>query len=252
MKVLLITQEDPIYVSEFWDEFVLRQDELKSHNIEIEALVSLETLGKSKKTDLFKRIYGMYGLIGTTKIAMKYLKARMNRKDIKFYAEKMGVRFISRPRIHSEEFLKIARNTDLIISAAASRKFKKKLLDAPKLGCINIHSGPLPKYQGMMPVFWQLKDGENIIGITIFKMNEELDAGDIYVQKFIDVSDCNTLDAAIRKTKKAGASMMIELLCNFEEFSNSQKLNNESEATYFSFPDRKAVKEFLKTGRKLI
>ena len=252
MKVLLITQEDPIYVSEFWDEFVLRQDELKSHNIEIEALVSLETLGKSKKTDLFKRIYGMYGVKGTTKIAMKYLKARMNRKDIKFYAEKMGVRFISRPRIHSEEFLKIARNTDLIISAAASRKFKKKLLDAPRLGCINIHSGPLPKYQGMMPVFWQLKDGENIIGITIFKMNEELDAGDIYVQKFIDVSDCNTLDAAIRKTKKAGALMMIELLCNFEEFSNSQKLNNQSEATYFSFPDRKAVKEFLKTGRKLI
>lgn len=252
MKVLLITQEDPIYVSEFWDEFVSRQDELKSHNIEIEALVSLETLGKSKKTDLFKRIYGMYGVIGTTKIAMKYLKARMKKKDIRYYAEKMRTRFIDKPKIHSEEFLDMARNTDLIVSVAASRKFKSKLLEAPKLGCINIHSGPLPKYQGMMPVFWQLKDRKDTIGITIFKMNEELDAGDIYVQKFIDVSNCNTLDAAIKKTKKAGASMMVELLCNFEEFSNDQKLNKESEATYFSFPDRKAVKEFLKTGRKLI
>jgi len=252
MKILLITQEDPIYVSEFWDEFVSRQDELKSHNIEIEALVSLEPLGKSKKKDLFKRIYGMYGLAGTAKIAMKYLKARKNKRDIKYYAEKMGVRFINRPKIHSEEFLRIAGNTDIIVSAAASRRFKKKLLEAPRIGCVNIHSGPLPKYQGMMPVFWQLKDGKETIGITIFKMNEELDAGEILVQRYVDVSDCRTLDAAIRKTKKAGAAMMLDLLCNFEKFSNDQKSSNESEATYFTFPDRKAVKEFLKTGRRLI
>ena len=252
MKVLFITQEDPIYVAEFWEEFLKFKNELKTIGINVTGLVSLAPLGKSKKTSLFKRVYGMYGSFGTLKVGIRYIVAILKKRSIKRFAENLDTKFLNVRRIHSSEFIQFASRNDLIISVAASRKFKPSLLNAPKYGCINIHSGPLPKYQGMMPVFWQMKNGEKRVGITIHKMNEEIDKGDILYQKFIDISDCDTLDKAIKKTKKAGAKMMYEFLKDFERYYNNPKTNNKESATYFSFPDKNAVREFVKTGRKLI
>ena len=57
--------------------------------------------------------------------------------------------------------------------------FLPELLNAPRLGCINVHSGRLPNYRGMMPTFWQMLRGEHVITITVHRMAQKLDAGDV-------------------------------------------------------------------------
>ncbi len=250
MKLLFITQEDPIYVAEFWEEFKNYRDELKKSGIEITGLVSLEPLGQSSKVKLFKKVFSPYGLFGTFKLGIQYLLKRY--RTVKYYAALMNVPYYNVQKLHSDEFLDFSRQQDIIFSVAASRKFKKKLLDAPKYGCYNIHSGPLPKYRGMMPVFWQIHDGNKKIGITIHKMDEELDNGDIVMQEFIDISNIRTVHEVMIKTKHFGANMVRDFLLNFDKLKDSLKPNDNSCATYYSFPTRKNAKQIKKMGVKLI
>ena len=66
----------------------------------------------------------------------------------------------------------------------------KKLIDVERLGefkkkLFNIHPGKLPQYRGASPVFWQLKNGEGTLGISIHLLNESYDAGEIVWNKEI-------------------------------------------------------------------
>ncbi|SDC80242.1 Formyl transferase [Geotoga petraea] len=250
MKVMFITQEDPIYVGEFWDEFSKNINQL-SPNIEITSMVSLMPLGKNNKIDLFNRVYNMYGFIGTFKVGIKFLKSKVEKKDLNYYCKKMNINYVSTNKIHSKDFLEKASTHDLIISVAASRIFKKSLINSPKFGIVNIHSGPLPYYKGMMPVFWQMRDGNKEIGITIHSVNEEIDSGRIYKQEFVDISDIKKLDEAIRYTKRKGANLMMDFLNNFESYYNNSE-EMKKEGTYFTFPKRKDTKKFKRNGYKLI
>lgn len=252
LKVVFITQEDPIYLSVFWDEFSRHIGELREGGVSVNALVSLVPLGKDSMGALFKRVYGFYGLCGTAKIALKFAAARLRGRTTSRYARRMDTRFMYVENIHSREFIRFASEQDVVVSVAASRIFKEKLLSAPVHGCVNIHSSLLPKYQGMMPVYWQMRDGYQEIGITIHKMIEKLDSGDILMQRVISIEDCDSLDRAISKTKREGARMMTEFLLNFRGFFDNPSECDVSEATYYSFPDRGSTAQFLATGKRLL
>jgi methionyl-tRNA formyltransferase len=252
LKVVFITQEDPIYISSFWEEFTKHRLTLRENGVSVNALVSLVPLGRDSKTALFRRIYGFYGFFDTLRIARKYTVSMLNRKTTKHFAETLGAEFQYVENIHSREFIRFARKQDVAISVAASRIFRGKLLSAPRYGCVNIHSSMLPKYQGMMPVYWQMRDGFEEIGITIHKMIEKLDSGDILMQRSVSIGECRTLDHAILKTKTQGARMMVDFLLDFSRYYNDPKECDVSEATYFSFPDRESTKKFFATGKKLV
>lgn len=251
LNVVFITQEDPIYISVFWEEFTKHVDLLREKGVSVNALVSLVPLGRDSTFSLFRRVYGFYGPIGTLRVFWKYTRSILSRRTTRSFAERIGARFLYVENIHSKEFLKFAGEQDVVISVAASRIFREKLLSAPVHGCINIHSSLLPKYQGMMPVFWQMRDGCETIGITIHKMIEKLDSGDILLQRSVCISDCRSLDRAISKTKREGARMMVEFLLNFQRSFENPVECDVSEATYFSFPDRASTGKFFATGKKL-
>lgn len=252
LNVVFITQEDPIYISVFWEEFARHMDVLRSNGVSVNALVSLVPLGRDSMSALVSRIHGFYGMAGTVRIACKYASAIIMRRTTRRFAEMMGAEFLYVENIHSREFIKFARSQDVVISVAASRIFKERLLAAPAHGCVNIHSSLLPKYQGMMPVYWQMRDGYEEIGITIHKMIEKLDSGDILMQRKVSISDCRSLDQAIRKTKREGARMMVDFLTDFDGYFRNPTECDVSEATYYSFPDRESTKQFLATGKKLL
>lgn len=250
LKVVFITQEDPIYISVFWEEFTKHVDHLRQNGVSVNALVSLVPLGRDSMLALFRRIFGFYGLGGTVRVAWKYTRSILSRRTTKRFAERIGARFLYVENIHSKEFLKFAGEQDVVISVAASRIFREKLLSAPVYGCINIHSSLLPKYQGMMPVYWQMRDGCDVIGITIHKMIEKLDSGDILLQRSVSISDCGSLDRAISKTKREGARMMVDFLLDFKRHYENPVECDVSEATYYSFPDRSSTEKFFATGKK--
>ncbi|HON84514.1 MAG TPA: methionyl-tRNA formyltransferase [Syntrophorhabdaceae bacterium] len=65
----------------------------------------------------------------------------------------------------------------------------KKILDIPTIGSINVHPSLLPVYRGPSPIQWALLNGDNETGITVIKMNEQMDAGDIIYQETVHIDE---------------------------------------------------------------
>ena len=254
LNVIVITQEDPIYVGTFWEEFVRLYRSHSKREFNITLIVSEKPLGKDTKIDLFKRVYNFYGVIDTLKLGLRFLHTKIKGHGIEYYARLLDAQFKNNIDPNNPEFIEVARRTDIVMSVAASSIFKRSLLNAPKEGVFNIHSGALPDYRGMMPVFWQMLDGKKEVGITIHRVDEKIDHGNIVLQKMISIDHLRSLHQAILYTKKKAAGIMFDFLNNFEKYKDKELIHTGSsvKSRYFSFPTRKDAQKFRKMGYKLI
>jgi methionyl-tRNA formyltransferase len=139
---------------------------------------------------------------------------------------------------------------DVIVSVAAPEIFKPALLDIPRLGCINIHSGRLPTYRGMMPTFWQMLHGEAAITITVHRMAEKLDAGDVLATTLFNIKRSDSLDRVIRETKREGAKLLIRVLRDLRADRAQPTPLDLTQASYFSFPKPEDVRKFRERGHR--
>lgn len=83
----------------------------------------------------------------------------------------------------TEELLK-SLAPDLIVVVAYGKILPPWLIALPKYGCINVHASILPSYRGPAPIHWAILNGDTETGVTIMKMDNGLDTGDIlYIQR---------------------------------------------------------------------
>ncbi len=264
MKIIFFTQEDPFYVKIFFDEFFAHYKSLD----EIKAIVISRPMGKKSLFGLAKQMYNFYGPFDFVRVGFKFvyyklMSRRTLRKptsasiprsySVKQTAQLYGIEVIERSDLNSKSFLSLIKqyNADLFISVASPIIFRKELISIPKLDCINIHNAPLPKYRGMLPNFWQLYNGEKEAGITIHRINEGIDTGDIVEQQFVPIEETDSLDSLIVKTKRLGAYLMIDVIEKFRRGTVSFREMPKG-GSYFSFPNRKDVVEFKRTGKRLL
>ena len=153
--------------------------------------------------------------------------------------------------INSEYSLGKIKNLkpDLLISITGNQIFRKPLLDIPPLGTLNLHTALLPKYRGLMPSFWALKNEEKETGVSVFFVDEGIDSGPIIVQKKINIENMTQWEL-IRATKFLGVEAIIDALKLINSNNYSTIENDDNDSTYFSFPTRKDVVEFKKKGKK--
>jgi methionyl-tRNA formyltransferase len=129
--------------------------------------------------------------------------------------------------------------------------FGKALIELPPLGILNIHGAILPQYRGVMPSFWMLANDEKKAGVSIYFVNERIDAGDLCGQRVFDIHTGDTLDAFLRRSKRIAADLLLEVLSHLEEGSLDRKPLDLSRGSYYSWPDRAAVERFRASGRRL-
>lgn len=153
--------------------------------------------------------------------------------------------------INSEKSLDAIRSyePDLLVSIAGNQIFKKPLIDIGKKGCLNLHTAMLPKYRGLMPTFWALKNKEDFIGVSVFFIDEGIDSGPIICQQAIKVDD-RTHKEIIKITKKIGMDLIIKAFHKIKNENYTLMPNKESESSYYSFPTRSDVLEYKKNGGK--
>ncbi len=101
---------------------------------------------------------------------------------------------------------------DAIVVVAYGKIIPKDILDIPIYGCLNVHASILPKYRGAAPIHWALINGETETGVTIMKMDEGLDTGDILEQAKIDISINDNLGIIHDKLSVLGADLMVDVL----------------------------------------
>jgi methionyl-tRNA formyltransferase len=110
--------------------------------------------------------------------------------------------------------------SDLRVDAACvacfSRILPPALLNLPRHGFLNLHPSWLPTYRGPEPLFWQLRDGINPVGVTVHWMVEALDAGDIAAQKEVYLPDGVDWRSAERCCAETGGALLVDVLNQLE------------------------------------
>jgi len=155
--------------------------------------------------------------------------------------------------VNSADFLQQlqALEVNLIISVSCPQIFKNPLIALPTLGCLNIHGAILPNYRGVLPSFWMLANDETQAGVSIYMVNEKIDAGDMISQKTFDILPNDTLDSILHRSKAIAADQLLEVINNIEMGSIARTRLNLSEGSYYSWPAVADVKRFRENGRRL-
>lgn len=161
-------------------------------------------------------------------------KLVMSACEVKSHALNEGYHVISPDDVNSED--NIARlkdlEPDLIVVVAYGQILKKKLIELPEKGCINLHTSLLPEYRGAAPVQRAIIDGCMRTGVTTMYMNQRMDAGDIIDQKKVEIMPEDTASDLMERLSLHGADLLKKTLGVIEAGTAPRRVQNEADATY--------------------
>ena len=173
---------------------------------------------------------------------------------VKVEALKNGIPVFQPEKIRQEEELVkiLSLQPDLIVTAAFGQILPKKLLDAPKLGCINVHASLLPELRGGAPIHYAIMQGKKKTGVTIMYMVEKLDAGDMLTSVEVPITENDNVGTLHEKLSAAGSNLLSETLPLLLAGRLTPKPQNEAEATFASNIKREQEKIIWeKTGEEI-
>lgn len=117
---------------------------------------------------------------------------------------------------------------DVAVVVAYGKILPQEFLDAPTLGCVNVHFSLLPKYRGAAPVNWAIVNGEAETGVTTMKIVEELDAGPVLLQKAATIGDGETAPQLLTRLADVGADLISETLKHLNEIEAKPQIDSEA------------------------
>lgn len=163
-------------------------------------------------------------------------KRVMTPPPVKEVALENGIEVYQPEKISQSDDLQtlIDMEPDLIVTAAFGQILPKSLLDAPKLGAINVHASLLPKYRGGAPIHQAIIDGEKETGVTIMYMAPKLDAGDIISQQAIEIEPNDNVESMHDKLSFLGADLLKKTLPEIINGTNDRIEQDDSKATFAS------------------
>ena len=105
--------------------------------------------------------------------------------EVKVWAEKRNIPVLTPEKLHDEVFLEKLQTADcgLFIVAAYGKIIPKTILNLPRHGVLNVHPSLLPKFRGPSPVESAILSSETSTGVTIIKLDEEMDHGPIVAKR---------------------------------------------------------------------
>lgn len=163
-------------------------------------------------------------------------KRKLTPPPVKEVAVKHGLPVYQPEKLSQSEELEqlIDLDADLIVTAAFGQLLPESLLNAPKLGAINVHASLLPKYRGGAPIHQAIIDGQTETGISIMYMVKQLDAGDIIAQSSIEITSQDDVGTMHDKLSFLGADLLKATLPSIINGTNQRIAQNDSEATFAS------------------
>jgi methionyl-tRNA formyltransferase len=248
MKIIFLTTDDPIYLPAFFDRILGKFSE------ETQAVYIVPPLYKNQTVlQAALRYYRTFGMKGFWGLAVRLGMAKARGQSIASVCKQHGVVYDLVLDINAEKFRERLRKAgaDLIISVSCPQIFKKSLIELPQLGCLNIHGAILPQYRGVLPSFWMLANEEKKAGVSIYYVNEKIDAGELCGQHIFGILPDESLDSFIARSKAIAAELLIEVLGKIEVGTITRTPLNLADGSYYSWPDKEAVKRFLASRHRL-
>lgn len=120
---------------------------------------------------------------------------------------------------------------DVIVVVAFGQILPKDVLEAPRLGCVNVHASLLPKYRGAAPIQWAVINGDEESGVTTMLMDETLDTGDMLLVEKYKLAADETGGSLFDRLSDLGAELLIKTLDGLEA-GTITPVKQEGEASY--------------------
>jgi methionyl-tRNA formyltransferase len=258
MRILIVTQDERLYLPR---SFASVCAAFPGWVVAMVAAPPLSTHGGAVR-GLWRhlRLFGIRGTgTLTTRIAGAWLRSKVRQPgrdgpfhSIEHVARAWDIPYHRVAHLKGEEFSAILDRyvPELLVSISCPQIIGKAVRDRLPLGSINVHGAPLPRYRGLMPAFWVLRNGEATTAVTVHELAAHLDDGDILAQREVPIGPDETWDSLVRRTKEAGAELLIETIERIADGTVARRPNPQSEATYFSFPTSQDRRAFLAAGRR--
>lgn len=123
-----------------------------------------------------------------------------------------GVPVLQPPTLKDDAVFEAFRalELDLCVVAAYGKILPRRYLEAPRLGCVNIHASLLPRYRGAAPIVWCIARGETETGITLMQMDVGMDTGDILLMRALPIAPSDTGGTLEPRLSALGAELLRE------------------------------------------
>lgn len=159
---------------------------------------------------------------------------KMNESAVKKYAVENKLHVLQPEKLKNPIFLQELKslNADVQI-VVAFRMLPEVVWSMPPLGTINLHGSLLPQYRGAAPINWAVINGEKKTGVTTFKLQHEIDTGNILLQDRISIKDDETAGELHDEMKEVGAALLVKTIQqladgSLREVSQSTVINDEA------------------------
>lgn len=126
----------------------------------------------------------------------------------------------------------IELNADLMVVVAYGMLLPQATLDAPRLGCINIHASLLPRWRGAAPIQRAIQAGDKQTGVSIMQMELGLDTGPVICEKTLDIDKQDTSASLHDKLATLGPQALLEALPLIEAQQLDLQAQDDALATY--------------------
>lgn len=159
---------------------------------------------------------------------------KLHKPPVVAKAEELGLPIAQPAKIRTDEFLNgiAALKPDAGVVIAYGRILPARLLEIPKHGFINVHASLLPKYRGAAPIQRAIEAGETETGVTIMRVDEELDHGAMLGIETIDIGPDERLPSVAKRLAEAGADALVRVLAQLERGTAVDRPQNHALATH--------------------
>ena len=152
---------------------------------------------------------------------------------VKLLAESADIPVLQPAKIRTEEFLNglLSYQPDLIVATAYGRILPRSLLELAPMGSINVHGSLLPLHRGAAPIQWSVIKGDKEVGVTVIRMDEGMDTGDILLQTSIPAAADETASTLFDKLAQLGSETLLKAIKGLKDGTIAATPQDHSQAT---------------------
>ena len=180
---------------------------------------------------------------------------RLQLSPVEEEARRLGLAALTPATLKTQEALERfrAHEADAAIVVAYGMILPQAILDAPRLGCFNLHASLLPRWRGAAPINRAIMAGDNATGVMVMKMDAGLDTGDVALAEHTTISDTMTAADLHDALAPLGADLMVRAVAALERGMLRLVPQGEEGVTYASKIDKAETRiDWNKQAREVL
>ncbi len=148
---------------------------------------------------------------------------QLQQSAVKKYAAAHNLNTLQPEKLKNPEFLTVLKllKADVQI-VVAFRMLPEVVWNMPPMGTINLHGSLLPQYRGAAPINWAIINGEKETGVTTFKLQHQIDTGNILLQERFGIAENDTAGDVHDKMKEIGANLLVKTIKGLADGTNKE------------------------------